>query len=68
MKHKTTLKKGFSTINISGCAPIGTAIFSNEKICGTLFSQSGGRAIAYLKYDKVSKNMKAGEAILNLLD
>ena len=68
MKHKTTLKKGFSTISILGSAPIGTAIFSNERICGTLFSQGGGRAIAHLKYDRVSKNMKAGEAILNLID
>ena len=68
MKHKIRLKKGFLTINILGSAPIGTEIFSNEKICGTLFSQGGGRAIAYLRYDRMSKSMKAGDAILNLLD
>jgi hypothetical protein len=68
MKHKTKLKKGFLTVNIRGTAPIGTEIISNERICGTLFSQGGGRAIAYLRYDKMSKSMKASNAILTLID
>ena len=33
MKHKTKLKKGFSTVLINGAAPIGTKILSNEKRC-----------------------------------
>ena len=68
MKHKTKLKKGFSTVLINGSAPIGTKILSNEKDCGTLFSQSGGKAIAYLRYDRLSKNMHAGDATLSLIE
>lgn len=66
MKHKTELRKGFRTVNVTGTAPVGTAITANEKPVGTLFSQSGGRAIAYLRFDRAHEGMQAAEAIVHL--
>jgi len=62
MKHKTELRKGLVTVNILGSAPISTDILSNGKIAGKLFTQSGEKAIAYLRFDRVSDHMTAGTA------
>jgi folate-binding protein YgfZ len=62
MKHKTELRKGFVTVDIDGSAPIGTDIMSNGKVAGQLFTQSGGKAIAYLRYDRASDDMTAEAA------
>lgn len=64
MKHKTELRKGLVTVGIAGAAPIGTPILSGGKEAGTLFTQSGGRAIAYLRHDRVTNAMIAGDARL----
>jgi tRNA-modifying protein YgfZ len=61
MKHKTELKKGLLTVSVEGAAPVGTAILQGEKVAGTLFTQSGGRAIAYLRFDRV-EGLSAGSA------
>lgn len=66
MKHKTTLKKGFVTLNIKGSAPIGTPITANDKPAGTLFTQSGDQAIAYLRFDRAKGELQAETATLNL--
>ncbi|MDO8883252.1 folate-binding protein YgfZ [Pseudotabrizicola sp.] len=66
MKHKTELKKGLITVAIDGAAPVGTPILSGEKDAGTLFTQSGGRAIAYLRFDRMA-DMRAGTARLTAL-
>jgi len=66
MKHKTELKKGLVTVAIDGAVPIGTPILSGEKEAGTLFTQSGGRAIAYLRFDRMA-NMTAGTAKVTAL-
>ena len=66
MKHKTELRKGFSTVFVEGAAEIGTPILSDGNECGFLFSQSSGKGIAYLRYDKVSRDMYAGGAVVNL--
>jgi len=66
MKHKTTLKKGFVTVCISGTAPTGTPITSDGKPAGTLFTQSGDQAIAYLRFDRAKGELQAGEATLTL--
>lgn len=63
MKHKTELKKGLVTLAIEGAAPVGTPILSGDREAGTLFTQSGGRAIAYLRFDRMT-DMTAGEARL----
>lgn len=65
MKHKTELKKGLVTVAISGEAPVGTPILQGDKPAGTLFTQSGGRAIAYLRFDR-SENLTAGSAEIHV--
>lgn len=66
MKHKTDLKKGFRTVAVTGSAPVGTAIEAGGKVAGTLFTQSGGRGIAYLRFDRALGEMTAGSAALRL--
>lgn len=67
MKHKTELRKGFVTVGISGSAPVGTTILSGGKAAGTVFTQSGNRAIAYMRYDRMSDDMQAGDAQISKL-
>ena len=62
MKHKTDLRKGLVRVRIAGAAPIGTEIFANGKASGTLFTQSGGHAIAYLRFDRAEGALIAGNA------
>lgn len=65
MKHKTDLRKGLVQLQIKGDAPIGSAITSDGKPAGTLFSQAEGRALAHMRFDRIAAEMHAGEAILN---
>lgn len=62
MKHKTTLRKGLATVEIEGKAPVGTNIKAGEKPAGTLFTQAGDQAIAYLRFDRAKGDMQAGDA------
>ncbi|HGG64163.1 MAG TPA: folate-binding protein, partial [Rhodobacteraceae bacterium] len=64
MKHKTTLKKGYVTVDIDGTAPVGTPITANGKPAGTLFTQAGGQAIAYLRFDRAKGELVAGDALI----
>lgn len=66
MKHKTELRKGLRVVEISGAAPAGTEITADGKAAGTLFTQSGDRAIAYLRLDRAGGDMQAGNATLRL--
>lgn len=66
MKHKTTLQKGLVTVCISGAAPVGTPITAGGKPAGTLFTQSGDQAIAYLRFNRAGGEMQAGDAVLTL--
>ncbi len=66
MKHKTELKKGLRLVEIDGAAPVGTAITFNGKPAGTLFTQSQGKAIAYLRLDRATGEMQAEDARLRL--
>ena len=68
MKHKTELRKGFITLAIDGTAPVGTGILSDGKPAGQVFTQSGGRAIAWLRFDRLGDDMTAGDARLRALD
>lgn len=66
MKHKTELRKGFRTVAVEGAAPVGTDIVNADgKAAGTLFSQAGGQAIAWLRFDRITERMQAGEAVLH---
>lgn len=68
MHHKTALRKGLATVTVDGHAPVGTEITANGKAVGTLFTQSGGQAIAYLRFDRVTDAMQAGDATLFATD
>ena len=68
MKHKTELRKGLRVVAVDGAAPLGTEILSGGKPAGSLFTQSGGRAIAYLRLDRAGDDMRAGEATLRLVE
>ena len=67
MKHKTELRKGLATVEISSEVPVGTGITCNGRPVGTVFSQSAGRAIAYLRFDRIkSAPLHAGHAVVRL--
>lgn len=64
MKHKTELKKGLVQLQIKGEAPVGTPITSNGKTVGTLYTQSGGKALAHVRFDRATGDMHADKATL----
>lgn len=65
MKHKTELRKGLVRVRIEGVAPVGTEITgADSKPAGTLFTQSGGFAIAYLRHDRAQGDLRASQARL----
>lgn len=66
MKHKTELRKGLARVNIDGTAPAGSAITTEGKPAGVLFTQSGGEAIAYLRFDRAKGAMQVGDATLTI--
>ena len=66
MKHKTELRKGLRLVEVDGGAPVGSTISADGKEAGTLFTQSGNRAIAYLRFDRATGDMQAGDAIVRL--
>ena len=68
MKHKTELRKGFRTVEIDGSAPIGTEITGGGKPVGTLHTQAGSQAIAYLRFDRAKGDMQAQEATVRLAE
>ena len=63
MKHKTELRKGLMTVGIEGAAPVGTPILmADGREAGTLFTQSGGRAIAHMRFDRMGEGLMAAGA------
>lgn len=62
MKHKTELRKGLAKVAVEGAAPVGTPIMAGGKPVGTVFTQSGDQAIAYLRFDRAKDGMTAGDA------
>ena len=67
MKNKTELRKGLATVRVEGQAPMGTQILADGKPAGVLYTQSGGRGIAHLRFDRAEKEMRAGEARISLI-
>ena len=65
MKHKTELMKGLVAVTVDGHAPVGTEILSGGKHAGTLFTQADGHAIAYLRFARAARDMKAGDAMVH---
>jgi folate-binding protein YgfZ len=68
MKHKTDLRKGLTRVEVAGAAPVGTEIRAEGKPAGTLYSQAGGRGIAYLRFDRAGADMEAAGARVRLAD
>lgn len=64
MKHKTELKKGLARVQIAGDAAPGTPITADGKPVGTLHTVSGNKALAYLRFDRATGPMQAGDATL----
>ena len=62
MKHKTELRKGLAVVRVEGCAAPGTDIRVDGKSVGILYTQSEGFGIAYLRFDRATGDMKAGDA------
>ena len=62
MKHKTELRKGLARVAVDGYAPVGTEIEAGGKPVGTLYTQAGGQGLAYLRFDRATGPMQAGEA------
>ena len=62
MKHKTALRIGLARVQIEGTAEPGTEITANGKPAGILGTQSGDRALAYLRFDRATGEMQAGSA------
>ena len=68
MKHKTELRKGLVRVAVTGAVPVGTEISADGKPAGTLYTQSGGFGIAYLRLDRATGPMQAGAAEVTLAD
>lgn len=67
MRHKTELRKGLVSVAVEGSAPVGTTICAGEKEAGVLYTQSGGQGIAYLRFDRATGEMRAGDALVRSL-
>ena len=67
MKHKTELKKGLTQVRVSGEVPVGTEITNDGKSVGAIYSQAGGKAIAYVRFDRTDGVMMAGDAVVTLV-
>lgn len=67
MKHKTTLRKGLAQVQIDGEAQTGDEITADGKPAGTLFTISGDRGLAFLRFDRADGEMLAGKATLTRL-
>ena len=68
MKHKTELKKGLARVHIAGDAAPGTPITADGKPVGTLHTVAGDQGIAYLRFDRATGPMQAGDATLTRID
>ncbi|GAB1363130.1 folate-binding protein YgfZ [Rhodobacter sp.] len=66
MKHKTELKKGLVRLAISGVATPGTPItLPDGREAGRLGTVSGGRALAFMRLDRMQGELLAGQARLS---
>ncbi|MBE9477427.1 MAG: folate-binding protein, partial [Proteobacteria bacterium] len=60
-------RKGLVRVGIKGAASVGTTITSGGKPAGVIYTQSGGKAIAYLRFDRAKADLMAADAVLSLL-
>lgn len=67
MKHKTVLKKGLAQVHVSGQAAPGDEITTDGKPAGVLHTIAGDKALAFLRFDRATGEMQAGDAKLTRL-
>ena len=60
MKHKTDLRKGLALVQIDQHVTIRTSVMADGREVGTIYTQSGGQAIAYLHFERAVGEMTAG--------
>jgi tRNA-modifying protein YgfZ len=66
MKHKTDLRKGLARVRLQGPAQEGDPITADGKPVGTLHTVSGDQALAYLRFDRATGPMQAGDATITI--
>lgn len=71
MKHKTELRKGLARVVLTGKTKegevqAGDEITAQDKPIGVLHTISGDKALAYLRFDRATGTMQAGDAELRL--
>ena len=65
MKHKTQLRKGLARASLSKEVPLHTPIISEGKKIGFVCSQAAGQALIYIRFEKASGSLFAGNAVLS---
>ena len=59
MRHKTVLRKGLVAARLEGSVSPGTPVMRDGREVGQVWTQSGGQAIAYLRFDRIGPGMEA---------
>ena len=72
MRHKTVLQKGLKVVQILDASKmkssqVGDIIFSGDKKVGHLLSMAQNYAIAYLRLNRITKELKCNGVSLTLL-
>ena len=67
MKHKTELRKGLARVRVDGPGTSGAVILADGKPAGTLHSVKDGAGLAFLRFDRATGDMSAGDATLTLI-
>lgn len=67
MKHKTDLRKGLARVHVTGTAEPGSEITAAGKPAGQLHSVKDGAGLAYLRFDRATGEMQAGDATVTLV-
>jgi folate-binding protein YgfZ len=62
MKHKTDLRKGLVAVGVDGPVSPGTPVMAGDREAGRIFTRSGDRAIAWLRFDRADQPLTAGAA------
>lgn len=65
MRHKTVLRKGLVAAELAGPVAPGTPITRDGREIGSVLTQSGPHAIAWLRFDRIGPGMEAGGIALS---
>jgi hypothetical protein len=62
MKHKTDLRKGLARVRVEGPTSLGDEVLADGRAAGRIFTRSGDRALAHLRFDRAEGMMQAGSS------